>query len=89
MGVERMDLHPLTWWGEREGGGGQDGTFCPWEIYNVLPCDDRGRPCHEGTAQRLLADAKQCSPGVLFVMTTEPQLPTTDAVLTGQCSPLY
>jgi len=52
-----------------------DGTFQPWEIFNVIPCDDKDNPCSEHLAERIFWDAKEANPGHLFVMTTEPKLP--------------
>ena len=64
----------------------QNGTFEPWEIYNVIPDLDSGKKCPEHLAQSMLRDAKQQNPGVQFEMTDRPNVPGT---LSGQCSDLY
>lgn len=64
----------------------QNGTFEPWEIYNVIPDLNSGRKCPEYLAQSMLRDAKQQNPGVQFEMTDRPNVPDT---LSGQCSDLY
>lgn len=57
-----------------------DGTFHPWEIYNVIP------ECPEWIAKRMLDDAIKCNPGVQIAMTEKPKVPD---ILSGQCSKLY
>jgi len=71
-------------WGSEPRG---DGTFYPWEIFNVIPEIKPGQPCSQATAERLLVDAQRCNPGHQFVMTTRPKIPA-DA-LGKQASTLF
>jgi len=64
----------------------QDGTFHPWEIFNVVPDLDSGRKCPERFARLMLQDAKEQNPGIQFAMTEQPKVPE---ILSGQCSELY
>lgn len=63
-----------------------DGTFYPWEIYNVLPDIEPGKKCPQHLAQLMLRDAMEENPGFQFAMTDCPQVPD---ILSGQCSSLF
>ena len=63
-----------------------DGTFYPWEIYNVLPDIEPGKKCPDHLAQLMLRDAIEENPGFQFAMTDCPQVPN---ILSGQCSSLF
>jgi hypothetical protein len=64
----------------------QDGTFHPWEIFNVIPDLDSGKKCPKHLAKLMLLDAKEQNPSVQFAMTEQPKVPE---ILSGQCSKLY
>ena len=70
-------------WGSEPRG---DGTFHPWEIFNVLPEIEPGKPCPENIALQCFVDAQRCNPGFQFVMTTKPKIPAN--ALGRQCSSL-
>jgi len=75
MDAHKPRIYSHFIWGSEPKG---DGSFHPWEIFNVIPCDDKGRPCSDHLAERIFRDAKKCNPDCLFVMTTEPKLPNTN-----------
>lgn len=54
-----------------------DGTFQPWEIYNVIPDLDSGKKCPDHLAQLILRYAKQDNPEIRFQMTDQPKVPVS------------
>tara|TARA_B100001094_G_C17584930_1_gene509214 strand:+ start:250 stop:483 length:234 start_codon:yes stop_codon:yes gene_type:complete len=63
-----------------------NGTFHPWEIFNVLPDLDSGKKCPKHFAELMLRYAIIDNPGVQIAMTDQPKVPD---ILSGQCSDLY